>query len=166
MYIVYIINRFYIYNSAPSAVSPAHSHSGGSPSYGSSPGYSTTLHLNTQYPTNTISIQSDAYQINSSNSSPQYYTPLSLSSHQVYHPSPSSPNHQAYSNVISGPLTNLGYTPSWHSGAEYGAYQHYQTPDLIPVISEIGYILRQNLYNRIPRMKKLIFILGHRMDRR
>lgn len=82
----------------------------------------------------------DMYQSATASPPQSYGTP---SSHQVYHPTPTSPTHQLYTNVLNGP-TALSYpTSSWHNGttaAEYGLYQNaypYQ-PEYIPLVSEIG----------------------------
>lgn len=141
-------------------MSPTHS-SSGSPGYASSPGY--TTHLTHQYSPTVTTSQSDLYQASNS-SPPQIYT--SNAAHQVivlnygnillfkctephlicvpclkvYHPTPSSPSHQIYGNVLNPTITNLGYSTSWHSGAEFGVYPnsyHYQTSEYIPIISEL-----------------------------
>ncbi|XP_037025403.1 T-related protein isoform X3 [Bradysia coprophila] len=119
-------------------VSPTHS-SNGSPGYASSPGY-TTHHLTHQYSPTVATSQSDPYQ-SANGSPPQIYT--SNAAHQVivYHPTPSSPSHQIYGNVLNPTLTNLGYSTSWHSGADFGVYPnsyHYQTSEYIPIISELS----------------------------
>ncbi|XP_075163306.1 T-domain transcriptional activator brachyenteron isoform X3 [Haematobia irritans] len=67
--------------------------------------------------------------------------------HQVYHPTPTSPtSHQLYSNVLNGPSALSYPTSSWHNGsaADYGLYQNpaayaYQT-EYIPLVSEIGLV--------------------------
>lgn len=63
--------------------------------------------------------------------------------HQVYHPTPTSPSHQLYTNAVLNAPTALSYPASgWHngSGAEYGLYQNaaaaYYQPEYIPL--EIG----------------------------
>ncbi|XP_034655925.1 T-related protein isoform X2 [Drosophila subobscura] len=64
--------------------------------------------------------------------------------HQVYHPTPTSPTHQLYTNVLNAPSALSYPTGGWHngSGAEYGLYQNaaaaaYYQPEYIPL--EIGY---------------------------
>ncbi|XP_017137828.1 T-related protein isoform X1 [Drosophila miranda] len=64
--------------------------------------------------------------------------------HQMYHPTPTSPTHQLYTNVLNGPSALSYPTGGWHngSGAEYGLYQNaaaaaYYQPEYIPL--EIGY---------------------------
>ncbi|XP_017121922.1 T-related protein isoform X1 [Drosophila elegans] len=64
--------------------------------------------------------------------------------HQVYHPTPTSPTHQLYTNAVLNAPSALSYPASgWHngSGAEYGLYQNaaaaYYQPEYIPL--EIGY---------------------------
>ncbi|XP_060657778.1 T-related protein isoform X1 [Drosophila nasuta] len=113
----------------------------GSPSYTTpSPGY--TIHHLTPHSHQYNMSQSDLYASGSTaaSSSPQTYV---APAHQVYHPTPTSPSHQLYTNVLNGP-TALSYpTSGWHngSGAEYGLYQNaaaaYYQPEYIPL--EIGY---------------------------
>ncbi|XP_070071679.1 T-related protein isoform X2 [Drosophila takahashii] len=65
--------------------------------------------------------------------------------HQVYHPTPTSPTHQLYTNAVLNAPSALSYpgASGWHngSGAEYGLYQNaaaaYYQPEYIPL--EIGY---------------------------
>lgn len=123
----------------------------GSPTYTSpSPGY-TIHHLtphshNHQYntmPQATATHTPDMYQSVSSVSPNQSYA---APTHQVYHPTPTSPSsHQLYTNVLNGPSALSYPGTSWHNGsagAEYGLYQNpaayaYQT-EYIPLVSEIG----------------------------
>ncbi|KAI9581388.1 hypothetical protein GQX74_012713 [Glossina fuscipes] len=135
------------------------SHNSPSPINNSSPTYTTpspgyTLHHltaphNHQYSESVQSIQTthaaDMYQSAATSLSAQTYATPPASHHQVYHPTPTSPNsHQLYTNVLSGPT--LGYSSaSWHNGtaAEYGLYQNAATayayqPEYIPLVSEIG----------------------------
>uniref|UniRef100_A0A1A9WFH6 T-box domain-containing protein n=1 Tax=Glossina brevipalpis TaxID=37001 RepID=A0A1A9WFH6_9MUSC len=135
------------------------SHNSPSPINSSSPTYTTpspgyTLHHLTtphshQYNESPQSVQTthagDMYQSVATSLPTQTYAAPPASHHQVYHPTPTSPNsHQLYTNVLSGPA--LGYSSaSWHNGtaAEYGLYQNaaaayaYQ-PEYIPLVSEIG----------------------------
>lgn len=80
----------------------------------------------------------DMYQSVSSASQP-----YATASHQVYHPTPTSPSHSSlYTNVLNAPSA-LGYpASSWHNGAgaDYGLYQNAYTyqPEYIPLVSEIG----------------------------
>lgn len=112
----------------------------GSPSYTTpSPGY--TIHHLTPHSHQYNMTQSDLYASGpTASSSPQTYV---APAHQVYHPTPTSPTHQLYTNVLNGPSA-LSYPASgWHngSGAEYGLYQNaaaaYYQPEYIPL--EIGY---------------------------
>lgn len=84
----------------------------------------------------------DMYQTVASASPTQSYA---APTHQVYHPTPTSPtSHQLYTNVLN-PSSALSYpASSWHNGsaAEYSLYQNpaayaYQT-EYIPLVSEIG----------------------------
>ncbi|XP_034479324.1 T-related protein isoform X1 [Drosophila innubila] len=112
----------------------------GSPSYTTpSPGY--TIHHLTPHSHQYNMTQPDLYASGSAaSSSPQTYV---APAHQVYHPTPTSPTHQLYTNVLNAPSA-LSYPASgWHngSGAEYGLYQNaaaaYYQPEYIPL--EIGY---------------------------
>lgn len=86
----------------------------------------------------------DMYQTMASSPPIQSYAPTT---HQVYHPTPTSPSsHQLYTNVINPPTPLTYPASSWHnsSAAEYGLYQSpaaaayaYQT-EYIPLVSEIG----------------------------
>ncbi|XP_053689448.1 T-related protein [Sabethes cyaneus] len=130
-------------NSIAPNISPTPSN--GSPNYvTSSPTYS-TQHLashNNQYsssmPSTSTATQIDVYQ--PSVSPQQIYA--SAAGHQIYHPTPTvSPNHQLYGNVLNAPITNIGYSTSWHSAGDYSVYQssyHYPTAEYIPMIGEIG----------------------------
>ncbi|XP_039963569.1 T-related protein isoform X2 [Bactrocera tryoni] len=121
---------------------------GASPNYTSpSPGY--TIHHLTSHPTHQYNVAqtaaaaahaADMYQ--SSAAPTQSYA--AAPTHQVYHPTPTSPPHQLYTNVLNAP-TALSYAgSSWHNGggAEYGLYQNaaygYQ-PEYIPLVSDLGY---------------------------
>lgn len=120
-----------LFCSTASAVSP--SHSGDSPVYASH-------HLAPQVYSTGAAAQVDLYQMpNNNGSPPQFYaTPAAPASHQMYHPTPSSPS-QIYG--LNGPtLTNLGYASTWHSGSDYGMFQnsyHYPAPEYIPMISDL-----------------------------
>lgn len=120
--------------SEASAVSP--SHSCDSPVYASH-------HLTPQVYSSGAATQVDLYQMpNNNGSPPQFYaTPAASATHQMFHPTPSSPS-QIYGNMLNGPtLTNLGYAAStWHSGSDYGMFQnsyHYPAPEYIPMISDL-----------------------------
>nr|XP_019527731.2 T-related protein-like [Aedes albopictus] len=132
-------------NSIAPNISPTPSN--GSPNYAtSSPTYS-SHHLsshNSQYNTPTsssstgpTSAQIDVYQPNVSPQ--QIYAPAG---HQIYHPTPTvSPNHQLYGNVLNAPITNIGYSTTWHGASDYSVYQssyHYPTAEYIPMIGDIG----------------------------
>ncbi|XP_023033124.1 T-related protein isoform X1 [Drosophila willistoni] len=114
----------------------------GSPSYTTpSPGY--TIHHLTPHSHQYNSGQADLYASGATaSSSPQ--TAYGSATHQMYHPTPTSPSHQLYTNVLNAPSA-LSYPTSgcWHngSGAEYGLYQNpaaaYYQPEYIPL--EIGY---------------------------
>nr|XP_036216621.1 T-related protein isoform X2 [Bactrocera oleae] len=120
---------------------------GASPNYTSpSPGY--TIHHLTSHPSHQYNVAqsaavaahaADMYQ--SAAPTQSYAAPPT---HQVYHPTPTSPPHQLYTNVLNAP-TALSYAGgSWHNGggAEYGLYQNaaygYQ-PEYIPLVSDLGY---------------------------
>lgn len=124
--------RFFFHHKA-SAVSPTHS--GDSPVYASH-------HLPSQSYSTGATAQVDLYQMPNNNSSPpQFYaSPAVPATHQMYHPTPSSPS-QIYGNMLNAPtLTNLSYASSWHSGSDYGMFQnsyHYQAPEYIPIISDL-----------------------------
>lgn len=126
-----IMDKFFWFPA--SAVSPTHS--GDSPVYASH-------HLASQAYSTGATAQVDLYQMpNSNNSPPQFYaTPAAPTTHQMYHPSPSSPS-QIYGNMLNAPtLTNLSYPSTWHSGSDYGMFQnsyHYQAPEYIPIISDL-----------------------------
>ncbi|XP_035784888.1 T-related protein-like [Anopheles albimanus] len=115
--------------------------SNGSPSYAtSSPTYPASNHALTPQHSQYIPVSSaqmdGVYQ--PSGSPQQIYTPPS---HQIYHPTPTqvSPNHQLYGNVLNAPpppISNLGYSTSWHSAGDFSMYQssyHYPTAEYIPI---------------------------------
>ncbi|XP_037953486.1 T-related protein [Teleopsis dalmanni] len=114
----------------------------GSPNYNtSSPSYTIhhlTPHAHQYNMTQSAHVNSEMYQSSTTASPPQSYgTPT------VYHPTPTSPSHQLYTNVINAP-TALSYPAStWHNsaGAEYGFYQNaaYYQPEYIPLVTDIGY---------------------------
>jgi brachyury protein len=122
-------------NSIAPNISPTPSNS--SPGYGSSPNYSAHP-LTSQYIPSVG--QSESFQP-VCGSPPQIY---STPAHQIYHPTPavSPTSHQLYSNVLNPTtITNLGYSSSWHPSSDYSVFQntyHYQTPEYIPIISDIG----------------------------
>ncbi|XP_032594182.1 T-related protein isoform X2 [Drosophila grimshawi] len=112
----------------------------GSPSYTTpSPGY--TIHHLTPHGHQYNMAQTDLYASGGvSSGSPQTY---GATTHQVYHPTPTSPTHQLYTNVLNASSALSYPTSSWHngSGADYGLYQNsapaYYQPEYIPL--EIGY---------------------------
>ncbi|XP_067613683.1 T-related protein isoform X2 [Eurosta solidaginis] len=119
---------------------------GGSPNYTSpSPGY--TIHHLTSHPSHQYNMAqtaaavhaADMYQ--SATPTQSYAAP---STHQVYHPTPTSPSHQLYTNVLNAPSALSYAGSSWHNGggAEYGLYQNaaygYQ-PEYIPLVSDLGF---------------------------
>ncbi|XP_055905365.1 T-related protein isoform X2 [Eupeodes corollae] len=109
--------------------------SNGSPSYASpSPGY--TIHHLTSHPQySSAGNQTDIYQ-NGTGSSPQ---PYGTGAHQIYHPTPASPSHQLYTNVLNPPASLTYPSSSFYNGTEYGLYQNaysYQ-PEYIPLVSEM-----------------------------
>ena len=133
-------------NALITAPNTSPTHSNGSPTNysNSSPGY-TIHHLtpHNQYAAQTN--QLETYQPQLTGSPTQVYG-VSSHHHQVYHPTPTSPSHQLYSNVLN-PTSTLGYpTSSWHSGApsaaEYSLYQNTYTypPEYIPLVSDIRYL--------------------------
>ncbi|XP_036326322.1 T-related protein-like [Rhagoletis pomonella] len=121
---------------------------GGSPNYTSpSPGY--TIHHLTPHPSHQYNVAQSAAAA-AAHAADMYQTSTPTQSygapptHQVYHPTPTSPSHQLYTNVLNAP-TALSYAgTSWHNGggAEYGLYQNaaygYQ-PEYIPLVSDLGY---------------------------
>ncbi|XP_055371853.1 T-related protein [Condylostylus longicornis] len=121
-----------ISNSAsPITTNASPSPSTGSPNYTSSPGY-TIHHLTSAQTSHQFSHQNESY---ATPSPPQVYS----SSHQIYHPTPTSPNHQIYTNVLN--TAPIGYSATWHSGTEYSLYQNsypYQTAEFIPLVGEMS----------------------------
>nr|AAB32396.2 T-related protein [Drosophila sp. (in: flies)] len=120
----------------------------GSPSYTtSSPSY--TIHHLTPHSHQYNMAQTDIYGTGvgvgggaGTTGSPQ--AAYGAAAHQVYHPTPTSPTHQLYTNAVLNAPSALSYSASgWHngSGAEYGLYQNaaaaYYQPEYIPL--EIGY---------------------------
>ncbi|KAM7355763.1 T-domain transcriptional activator brachyenteron isoform 2-T2 [Cochliomyia hominivorax] len=123
----------------------------GSPTYTSpSPGY-TIHHLTPHSHSHQYNMSqsanhasTDMYQTVASSSPTQSYA---APSHQVYHPTPTSPSsHQLYTNVLNSSSALSYPANTWHnsSAAEYGLYQNpaaaayaYQT-EYIPLVSEIG----------------------------
>ncbi|XP_050333529.1 T-related protein [Bactrocera neohumeralis] len=141
-------------NGSGSAVRSMSAHNSPSPTNGASPNYTSpspgyTIHHLTSHPTHQYNVAqtaaaaahaADMYQ--SSAAPTQSYA--AAPTHQVYHPTPTSPPHQLYTNVLNAP-TALSYAgSSWHNGggAEYGLYQNaaygYQ-PEYIPLVSDLGY---------------------------
>ncbi|KAL5292999.1 T family protein [Megaselia abdita] len=125
---------------SPIAPNTSPTHSNGSPTNysNSSPGY-TIHHLTPHNQYSTQSNQLDTYQPQLTGSPPQVYG-VSSHHHQVYHPTPTSPSHQLYSNVLN-PTTTLAYpSSSWHGGApsEYSLYQNTYTypPEYIPAYTQ------------------------------
>ncbi|XP_017840756.2 T-related protein isoform X1 [Drosophila busckii] len=117
----------------------------GSPSYTTpSPGY-TIHHLTPHSHQHQYNLtQSELYGTGAGASS-SLQTYGAHTTHQVYHPTPTSPTHQLYTNMLNAPSA-LSYSASgWHngSGSEYGLYQNaaaaaaYYQPEYIPL--EIGY---------------------------
>ncbi|XP_020716685.1 T-related protein isoform X2 [Ceratitis capitata] len=119
----------------------------GSPTYTSpSPGY--TIHHLTPHPSHQYNVaQTAAAAVHAADMYPNAAPSQSYAApptHQVYHPTPTSPSHQLYTNVLNAP-TALSYPGgSWHNGggAEYGLYQNaaygYQ-PEYIPLVPDLGY---------------------------
>ncbi|XP_055855472.1 T-related protein isoform X2 [Episyrphus balteatus] len=110
--------------------------SNGSPNYTTpSPGY-TIHHLTSHSQYGSAGNQTDIYQ-NGAGSSPQPYG--GTSAHQIYHPTPASPSHQLYTNVLNPPASLTYPSSSFYNGTEYGLYQNaysYQ-PEYIPLVSEM-----------------------------
>ncbi|XP_018785298.1 PREDICTED: T-related protein isoform X4 [Bactrocera latifrons] len=141
-------------NGSGSVVRSMSAHNSPSPTNGASPNYTSpspgyTIHHLTSHPTHQYNVAqtaaaaahaADMYQ--SAAAPTQSYT--APPTHQVYHPTPTSPPHQLYTNVLNAP-TALSYAgSSWHNGggAEYGLYQNaaygYQ-PEYIPLVSDLGF---------------------------
>ncbi|XP_049312897.1 T-related protein isoform X3 [Bactrocera dorsalis] len=141
-------------NGSGSVVRSMSAHNSPSPTNGASPNYTSpspgyTIHHLTSHPTHQYNVAqtaaaaahaADMYQ-SAAAPTQSYAAPPT---HQVYHPTPTSPPHQLYTNVLNAP-TALSYAgSSWHNGggAEYGLYQNaaygYQ-PEYIPLVSDLGY---------------------------
>jgi hypothetical protein len=92
-------------------------------------------------PANSQSDGTSSYQISAS--PPQLYSPSAQYHHPAQPLSPVTGGHQLYSNVLNPAttLTNLGYSTAWHSNDYAGGFlqstYHYQTPEYIPLISEL-----------------------------